>query len=172
MLDKQRTNMLIGFASGLAVDAGVMVGGIPTGGFFSREFARSGARAYSVQFEREADYVGAYYAARAGYDLDGTEELWCDVGSAGGPEQLAVRQDASSGAGALPANAAVAAEIAEKQREASAAGAGAQAVRDGRVAAAEHLLISRTSSPGSSSPIPATACRSAPLHWPVAAGTS
>jgi predicted Zn-dependent protease len=36
--------------------------------------------AYSVEFEREADYVGAYYAARAGYDLAGTEEFWREVG--------------------------------------------------------------------------------------------
>ena len=27
-------------------------------------------------FEREADYVGAYYAARAGYDLAGAEDVW------------------------------------------------------------------------------------------------
>jgi predicted Zn-dependent protease len=32
--------------------------------------------AYSVGFEREADYVGAYYAARAGYDTKSTEEIW------------------------------------------------------------------------------------------------
>jgi predicted Zn-dependent protease len=38
--------------------------------------AQAGARAFSVAFEREADYVGAYYAARAGYDLTGSEEIW------------------------------------------------------------------------------------------------
>jgi predicted Zn-dependent protease len=32
--------------------------------------------AYSVNFEREADYVGAYYAARAGYDISGAEDVW------------------------------------------------------------------------------------------------
>jgi predicted Zn-dependent protease len=37
---------------------------------------QAGARAFSVAFEREADYVGAYYAARAGYDLTGSEEIW------------------------------------------------------------------------------------------------
>jgi predicted Zn-dependent protease len=50
--------------------------GIPTGGAFIRELGRAGERAFSVGFEREADYVGAYYAARAGYDLAGTEEFW------------------------------------------------------------------------------------------------
>ena len=32
--------------------------------------------AFSVGFEMEADYVGAYYAARAGYDLSGADEVW------------------------------------------------------------------------------------------------
>jgi predicted Zn-dependent protease len=35
-----------------------------------------GARAFSVQFEREADYVGAYYAARAGYDVATAAQIW------------------------------------------------------------------------------------------------
>ena len=37
--------------------------------------------AFSVEFEREADYVGAYYAARAGYEIAGTEEFWRQVGT-------------------------------------------------------------------------------------------
>jgi len=114
-LDKQRTNMLIGFASGLAVDAGVMVGGIPTGGFFSREFARSGARAYSVQFEREADYVGAYYAARAGYDLNGTEELWWTLGQQVDPNSLRFAKTHPLAPVRFLQMRAVAAEIAEKR---------------------------------------------------------
>jgi len=32
--------------------------------------------AFSVGFEREADYGGAYYAARAGYEVAGAEEFW------------------------------------------------------------------------------------------------
>jgi len=34
------------------------------------------ATGVQCRFEREADYVGAYYAARAGYDLAGAEEFW------------------------------------------------------------------------------------------------
>jgi predicted Zn-dependent protease len=75
-LEKQRANGILGWAGGAAIDAGMMLGGIPTGGAFIREFARVGERAFSVDFEREADYVGAYYAARAGYELAGTEEFW------------------------------------------------------------------------------------------------
>ena len=75
-LEKQNANRILGWASGTLIDAGILLGGIPTGGAFRREFARAGERAFSVGFEREADYVGAYYAARAGYDLAGTEEFW------------------------------------------------------------------------------------------------
>jgi beta-barrel assembly-enhancing protease len=75
-LEKQSANRILGWASGTAIDAGILLGGIPTGGAFRREFARAGERAFSVGFEREADYVGAYYAARASYDLAGTEEFW------------------------------------------------------------------------------------------------
>lgn len=67
-LDKQQANQILGWASGAVIDAGIMLGGISTGGAFTRLFTRAGERAFSVSFEREADYVGAYYAARAGYN--------------------------------------------------------------------------------------------------------
>ena len=75
-LEKQHANKILGWAGGAAIDAGMSLAGIPTGGAFIRELGRAGERAFSVGFEREADYVGAYYAARAGYDLAGTEEFW------------------------------------------------------------------------------------------------
>jgi Zn-dependent protease with chaperone function len=76
-LDKQRANQALGWTSGAVIDVGILLGTrITTGLTFAREFARAGQRAYSVTFEREADYVGAYYAARAGYDLAGAEEFW------------------------------------------------------------------------------------------------
>ena len=52
-----------------------MLGGMSTYGAFSKVLTQAGARAFSVAFEREADYVGADYAARAGYDLTGSEEI-------------------------------------------------------------------------------------------------
>ena len=75
-LNKRRANAIIGWIGGAAADAGVMLGGMSTRGAFSRVLSQAGARAFSVAFEREADYVGAYYAARAGYDLAGSEEIW------------------------------------------------------------------------------------------------
>lgn len=79
-LDKRSVNAFIGMAGGLAVDGGFALGGVSTGGAFTREFEKAGTMAFSVGFEREADYVGAYYAARAGYDLTGAEEIWRAMG--------------------------------------------------------------------------------------------
>jgi len=74
--DSKIQNTLFGQIGGAVIDGSLILGGVYTGGAFSREFGRAGALAYSVEFEREADYIGAYYAARAGYDISGTEEVW------------------------------------------------------------------------------------------------
>ena len=77
---KKGINMVFGMATGLAIDAGFAVGGIYTDGTFTRHLGNAGYQAYSVEFEREADYVGAYYTTRAGYDLAGAEEFWREMG--------------------------------------------------------------------------------------------
>lgn len=74
--DKRLQNKLFGQIGGAVIDGGFVLGGVYTGGAFSREFGRMGARVFSVEFEREADYVGAYYAARAGYDISGAAHVW------------------------------------------------------------------------------------------------
>jgi predicted Zn-dependent protease len=82
---------------------------------FNKQLTRAGARAFSIGFEREADYVGAYYAARAGYELAGAEEVWRAI-SLETPESIRI-------AGTHPVTPVrfvqmqkVAAEIADKQR--------------------------------------------------------
>ena len=73
---KRLQNMLLGGLGGAVIDGGLMMGGIYTDGTFTRHMQAAGARVFSVEFEREADYVGAYYAARAGYDISGAENVW------------------------------------------------------------------------------------------------
>lgn len=73
---KKVQNALLGALGGAVIDGGLIVGGIYTDGTFARHLQAAGARAFSVEFEREADYVGAYYAARAGYDIAGAENIW------------------------------------------------------------------------------------------------
>jgi len=114
-LEKQRANRILGWASGTAIDAGILLGGIPTGGAFRREFARAAERAFSVGFEREADYVGAYYAARAGYDLAGTEEFWRAL-SLENPDSIRIAVTHPVTPVCFVQMQKVAAEIADKQR--------------------------------------------------------
>lgn len=77
---KQFQNQLVGEFGGALVDGGFLLGGIYTGRTFTNYLGVVGARAFSVEFEREADYVGAYYATRAGYDIAGAEEVWTAFG--------------------------------------------------------------------------------------------
>jgi beta-barrel assembly-enhancing protease len=114
-LNKQRINQVLGWASGLAVDTGIMLGGISTGGAFTREFTRAGQRVFSVAFEREADYVGAYYAARAGYDLTGAEEVWRAL-SMENPDSIRIAATHPITPARFVQIQKVAAEIADKQR--------------------------------------------------------
>lgn len=74
-LDKQRQNQITGAAAGFVADLAVAMVGVNTGGAFTKSGGDAGLTAYATAFEREADYVGAYYAARAGYELSG-ERLW------------------------------------------------------------------------------------------------
>jgi len=79
-IGKKGMNMVLGMVGGGAVDVGFALGGIYTNGTFARHIGEAGLMAYSVEFEREADYVGAYYAARAGYEIAGAEEFWRKMG--------------------------------------------------------------------------------------------
>lgn len=54
--------ILLGAATGVYVDFGAMAAG--------------GTEEMRLNFEREADYAGIYFAARAGYDTTGVEQFW------------------------------------------------------------------------------------------------
>lgn len=57
---------------GAIIDAVIAAGGVNTHGKFAkRAFLR-----YSQDFENEADYVGLYFAARGGYNLDQAPMFW------------------------------------------------------------------------------------------------
>ena len=60
-IEAQKSNQMLG----ALVDVLAAAGGSDTNGAFSK----IGATAYSQDFEREADYVGLYYLARAGQSL-------------------------------------------------------------------------------------------------------
>ncbi|MGB8559209.1 MAG: M48 family metalloprotease [Pseudolabrys sp.] len=109
-LDKQWLNQVLGWAGGAAIDAGLVLGGISTGGVFARQFARAGERAFSVNFEREADY-----AARAGYELTGAEKFWRTF-SLESPDAIRIAKTYPVTPVRFVQMQKVAAEIADKQR--------------------------------------------------------
>lgn len=113
---KRVGNMLLGTIAGAAVDGSFLLGTVWTGGAFTREFRNAGLRAYSVAFEREADYVGAYFAARAGYDLAGVEDLWWAMGQAH-PDSLRFARTHPLAPARFVQMKRVADEIAEKRRK-------------------------------------------------------
>ncbi len=79
-LDRQRVR---GTAAGMAASA-ALGAVVPFGGLAALALGQGAAQlganaariAYSKGEEREADYLGAYLVARAGYDLDRAGNLW------------------------------------------------------------------------------------------------
>jgi Zn-dependent protease with chaperone function len=112
---KKLQNTVVGAVGGLLVDGSFLLGGISTGGAFFNEFGKAGARAFSVAFEREADYVGAYYATRAGYDIAGAEQIWRAL-SLESPESMRIAATHPTTPQRFVFMQKTIAEIAEKQR--------------------------------------------------------
>ena len=86
-----------GWRIGLGALAGSLVGGLVaevTGVDlgFRRLGAEAGARAGDLSFskaqEREADYLGAWIAARAGYDLGKAAGIWASLARLSGAAQV------------------------------------------------------------------------------------
>lgn len=73
-IDKKRGNQILG----ALIDAILHGAGVNTHGVFTQ----IGAMVFSQDFEREADYVGLYLMARAGYPVDGAANLWRRIGVA------------------------------------------------------------------------------------------
>lgn len=72
-----KKNELIGRFFGALLDgaAAGAAGGRPHNDF-EKAGAAIGALTYSVEFEQEADYIGLYIAARAGYDITKAPGIW------------------------------------------------------------------------------------------------
>lgn len=66
---KKQGNSMIGVILGTAI-------GVVTGIDLSGPMGDATGNAFSQEFEAEADYVGVYYAARAGFDVQGAAHLW------------------------------------------------------------------------------------------------
>lgn len=75
-IDAMQQNAAMGTAGGLLLDILAASAGVNTGGAFSDAGGDVGRMMFAQEFEAEADYVGMYYMARAGYSIDGVEDFW------------------------------------------------------------------------------------------------
>ncbi|WP_431856937.1 M48 family metalloprotease [Azospirillum sp.] len=75
-MDKREENARAGSTLGAVLD--LLTGAEHLGGYWA-DVARG---AYGRDFEAEADYVGAYYAARAGFDVAAAAGVWRRLGAA------------------------------------------------------------------------------------------
>ncbi|MDW8002995.1 MAG: M48 family metalloprotease, partial [Deltaproteobacteria bacterium] len=66
---KRKVNVLLGAMLGGVITAVTGINMVDLG-------SQIGAQVFSQEFEAEADYVGCYLAYRAGFKLEGAEELW------------------------------------------------------------------------------------------------
>lgn len=81
-VDAKKRNAMAGFAVGTLADMLAASQGYNTGGALSNLGVDQGIRAFSPDFEREADYVGLYVMALAGYDIAEAPKLWRDMTAA------------------------------------------------------------------------------------------
>lgn len=73
---KLTQNAALGQIGGFAVDQLLASAGVSTGGQFSSLGGGLAQQRYSIPFEQEADYVGMYFMARAGFDTAGAAQFW------------------------------------------------------------------------------------------------
>ncbi|MEZ5690806.1 MAG: M48 family metallopeptidase [Rickettsiales bacterium] len=72
----QQNNATIGLVLGTVLDAVASYQGVPTFGEISRAGGDIGELSYGADFEREADYIGMYVMAAAGYDINKAPYFW------------------------------------------------------------------------------------------------
>jgi hypothetical protein len=83
-VNKSATNATIAAIPGFALDIMAALAGVNTQGYFTNTGAGLGLAAYSQEFEAEADIVGLYIVAMAGYPLEEPAELWRRMAAANG----------------------------------------------------------------------------------------
>ena len=91
-LDAKKKNTLVMGSIGMILDFMMIYysGGTAGGDAQNTEmWSKIGSEAYSVEFEKDADYGGIYYAYRSGYDISQVKNFWERIGSEN-PRQIAI----------------------------------------------------------------------------------
>ncbi len=113
--DKKRHNAYFGAAIGLLADIAAGAENVNSKGTFGNTGERAAVNAYSPQFEAEADYVGLYIMARAGYNIDKAPDVW-RIMSATNPDAIYVTTTHPNNSARTIAMTKTVAEIHAKQR--------------------------------------------------------
>ena len=85
-------NTKIAGLGGLLLDGIAAANGVNTKGTFTKAGMQIGAQHGVVAFEAEADYVGMYYMARAGYSTEGVENVWRKM-AVEAPQSIFIKTD-------------------------------------------------------------------------------
>jgi predicted Zn-dependent protease len=75
-IDATRQNVTIGALLGTLADVGAAAAGANTQGVFGEIGQHQGMMRYSAAYEAEADYVGLYILARAGFKIEEAPDFW------------------------------------------------------------------------------------------------
>ncbi|MCI5050345.1 MAG: M48 family metalloprotease [Rickettsiales bacterium] len=78
-VSSSQQNVLTGAILGTLADALASSQGVNTSGQLGKLGAQASILTYSPEFEHEADYVGAYMLARAGFKLDNVPDFWREM---------------------------------------------------------------------------------------------
>lgn len=99
---------------GLLIDVAAAANGVNTHGAFTKAGMQIGMAHAAPQFEAEADYVGMYYMARAGYSTEGVEDFWRKM-AAENPNAIFIKTDHPTTPSRFLAIAATSKEIEDKR---------------------------------------------------------
>jgi len=72
----KKTHAIIGSVLGVMADVAAESQGIATDSEFRKAGMKMGAASFSQEYEKEADYVGLYITALAGYDISNAPAFW------------------------------------------------------------------------------------------------
>ncbi len=84
------TNVAAGGILGTLLDVAAQTQGVNTGGAFGKLGAQQGQLTYSPEYEHEADYIGLYILARAGYDYPKAPGFWRSMSRAN-PDSIYIK---------------------------------------------------------------------------------
>jgi predicted Zn-dependent protease len=114
-VDAQRKNVTVGTLFGAMADIAAGAAGANTQGMFSKVGQHQGVMRYSSSFESEADYVGLYILARAGFAIEQAPDFW-RIMSQASPDSIYISQSHPTNPARTIAMGKTVAEIRGKQR--------------------------------------------------------